>query len=599
MACNLSRILNGRFLMPSMDKKSLFLGILCIGIAFGLMIKQSAQLRENVPAVQTKMTINEPVQSGESSTAIPDSIDLIGVEVRETEKDTSEEHAFDQQQFASLENDEICVCFNSIGAGIQDVKLKRYPAVNGREAPFVFNENARLPALVLSFGDAHRFLLANYDIVSQSDGAVAFRKTMKNGIVVEREYQIAKHNIPYVLTTQLRFINPTDKAYDLENVFVGLGSFPATQSDVSGDYLNFGYYDGREAHFIRGSDFCTKNGFFGIGKEPAKTQIIGNDKIIWGSVKNQFFTGVFTPKVPGCGFVATPDTPTGAMNGSVVGSVALAVGRIDPGQMKTIDADFYIGPKDYVLLDRLGQEQDRVMQFGIFGFVSKLLLLLMKGIYNLLGNWGATIIALTVIVKLLLWPLTTAQVRSSRKMSKLQEPIKKIKEKYRDNPQKLQAEILKLFRDNRVNPAAGCLPIFIQIPIFLGLYFMLRTTAEMRFASFLWIPDLSLPDTVAHLGHFPLNILPLIMGLSMVWQMKVMPTPSMDGVHGWVFKLMPIVVLIFCYNFPAALVLYWTVQNLLTIAQQTILNRKNDSALLVDGPDESKGKGTGIKKKRI
>jgi YidC/Oxa1 family membrane protein insertase len=588
-----------------MDKKNLFFGIICICIAFGLMIKQSAQLRENMLAVQTETeTVNVsalPQSKVSPSVAIPDAVDNIGVEIRETQESSSEEHTFDQQQFVDLENNEISVRFSSIGAGIQDVKFKKYPAVRGQEAPFVFNENARLPALVLSFGSADKFLLANCDIVSQTSRSVVFRKVMKNGIVVEREYRIAQHDIPYVLTTQLRFINPTEKAYDLENVFVGLGSFPATPGDVLGDYLNFGYYDGREAHFIRGNDFCARSGFFGMGKESAKAQIVGNDKIVWGSVKNQFFAGVFTPKIPGCGFIAMPklNALSGAADGSVVGSVELAVGRIDPGQRKTIDADFYVGPKDYVLLDRLGQEQDRVMQFGVFGFVSKLLLLLMKGIYNLLGNWGATIIALTVIVKLLLWPLTTAQVRSSRKMSKLREPIKKIKEKYRDNPQKLQAETLKLFRDNRVNPAAGCLPIFVQIPIFLGLYFMLRTTAEMRFAPFLWISDLSLPDTVARLGNFPLNILPFVMGVSMIWQMKVMPMPSVDGAHRWMLKLMPIIFLVFCYNFPAALVLYWTVQNLLTIAQQVILNGKNDDALLIGGSEESNGRGTGIKKKRI
>jgi YidC/Oxa1 family membrane protein insertase len=260
----------------------------------------------------------------------------------------------------------------------------------------------------------------------------------------------------------------------------------------------------------------------------------------------------------------------------------LPIGQIDAGKPKILEADFYIGPKDYVLLDRLGKNQDLVMQFGIFGFVSKLLLLLMKGIYSVIGNWGVTIIILTFLVKLVLWPLTTAQVRSSRKMARLQDPLKKIKEKYRDNPQKLQAETLRLFREHRVNPAAGFLSLFIQIPIFLGLYFMLRTTAEMRFAPFLWTPDLSLPDTVFKIGSFPINLLPLIMGATMVWQMKVMPSPSVDGAQKWIFRLMPMLCLFFCYGFPAALVLYWTVQNLLTIAQQMILNRKSDDALLID-----------------
>jgi YidC/Oxa1 family membrane protein insertase len=584
-----------------MDKKNLLLGTLCICIAFVLMMKQSAQLQKNSMDIPNKVAV---IQAVEPSKISPTQGDDIGTEVREAQKDREEDHVFDHQQFVTLENDSICVRFNTVGAAIQDVKLKHYPAIRGQNTPFVFNENIRLPALTLAFGNASQCLLANYEIVAHSPLNVTFRKILKNGVVVEREYQLAPHEIPYVLTTQLRLTNPTEKTYDLQNAFVSLGSFPPTAGDTLGDYLNFGYYDGKKAHFIGVNDFRAKSGFLGMGREPAKNQITGNDRIVWGSVKNQFFTGVFTPKIPGCGFVAMPSTivdpASGKINDSVVGSIQLPVGRIDPGQIKTIDADFYIGPKDYVLLDRLGQEQDLVMQFGVFGFVSKLLLLLMKGIYALLGNWGITIIVLTVLVKLLLWPLTTAQVRSSRKMSKLQGPIKKIKEKYRDNPQKLQAETLKLFRDNRVNPAAGCLPLIIQIPIFLGLYFMLRTTAEMRFAPFLWIPDLSLPDTIAHLGNFPLNILPLIMGASMIWQMQVMPTPSIDGAQKWVFKLMPIVFLLFCYNFPSALVLYWTIQNLLTIAQQIILNRKNDDALLIDDSNEENIKsGSVVKKKKV
>jgi YidC/Oxa1 family membrane protein insertase len=580
-----------------MDKKNLLLGTLCICIAFGLMMKQSAQ--KNITDIPDKIPADIIIKPPK---LILSQGDDVGTEIPKTQKDNPENHIFDQQQFVTLENDAVCVRLNTVGAGIQDVKLKHYPATRGQNIPFVFNENIRLPALVLAFGNADQCLLANYEIITHSPTNVTFRKILKNGVVVEREYQLTQREIPYILTTQLRLSNPTEKTYDLQNAFVSLGSFPPTASDTLGDYLNFGYYDGKKAHFIGVNDFRAKSGFLGMGREPAKNQIAGSDRIVWGSVKNQFFTGVFTPKIPGCGFVAMPseivDPTSGKINDSVVGSIQLPIGHIDPGQVKTIDADFYVGPKDYVFLDRLGQEQDLVMQFGIFGFVSKLLLLLMKGIYALLGNWGMTIIVLTILVKLLLWPLTTAQVRSSRKMSKLQGPLKKIKEKYRDNPQKLQAETLKLFRDNRVNPAAGCLPLIIQIPIFLGLYFMLRTTAEMRFAPFLWIPDLSLPDTIAHLGAFPINILPLIMGASMVWQMQVMPSPSIDGAQKWVFKLMPIVFLVFCYNFPSALVLYWTIQNLLTIAQQIILNRKNDDALLIDDPDAENVK-SGPKKKKV
>ena len=137
---------------------------------------------------------------------------------------------------------------------------------------------------------------------------------------------------------------------------------------------------------------------------------------------------------------------------------------------------------------------------------------------------------------------------------------------------------MKLFKENRVNPAAGCLPVFIQIPIFIGLYYMLRTSSEIRFQSFLWIKDLSLPDTIATIGSFPVNILPIIMGVTMLIQMKVTPTPSMDGMQQKIIMFMPFIFLIFCYNFPAALVLYWTVQNLFTIFQQWLTNRHTKMA---------------------
>jgi YidC/Oxa1 family membrane protein insertase len=161
-------------------------------------------------------------------------------------------------------------------------------------------------------------------------------------------------------------------------------------------------------------------------------------------------------------------------------------------------------------------------------------------------------------------------------MTAIQDPLKEIREKYKNNPNKIQAETMKLFKRYRVNPAAGCLPIFIQIPIFFGLYFMLRTSSELRFAHFLWIRDLSIADTVARIGAFPVNILPLVMCVTMVLQMHMTPMPSVDGSQKMVFKLMPVIFLFCCYNFPSGLVLYWTMQNILTILQQYVVSRRRD-----------------------
>ena len=177
-------------------------------------------------------------------------------------------------------------------------------------------------------------------------------------------------------------------------------------------------------------------------------------------------------------------------------------------------------------------------------------------------------------------------------MQKIQAPLQEIRAKHKDNPKKLQQETVKLFKQNGVNPAAGCLPILIQIPIFLGLFGMLRTASELRFAEFLWISDLSQPDTVAELpifGGFPINIMPLFMGITMVVQMRMMPTPAAAGgvnnemaeMQQKMFKFMPFIFLIFLYNFSSGLVVYWTVQNLLTILQQYLTNKKHDDTPVV------------------
>ena len=162
-------------------------------------------------------------------------------------------------------------------------------------------------------------------------------------------------------------------------------------------------------------------------------------------------------------------------------------------------------------------------------------------------------------------------------MAKIQGPMSELKEKHKDNPQKMQQETIKLFREHRINPVAGCLPILIQMPIFLGLFYMLRTASELRHEPFLWVSDLSQPDTVFELAGLPINILPLIMGVTMFLQMHMMPvSPTADPVQQKVFKFMPLIFLVFLYNFSSGLVLYWTVQNLLTILQQRITNAMPD-----------------------
>ncbi|HEY5550435.1 MAG TPA: membrane protein insertase YidC, partial [Opitutaceae bacterium] len=217
--------------------------------------------------------------------------------------------------------------------------------------------------------------------------------------------------------------------------------------------------------------------------------------------------------------------------------------------------------------------------------------------HGLIPNYGVAIIITTLVLKTVFLPLTLSAAKSSKRMAKIQGPLKAIREKFKDNPQKMQKETLALFKEHKVNPLGGCLPILVTIPFFFGFFTMLRSASEIRFAEFLWVPDLSAPDTIAHIFGFPVNIMPLLMGASMIYQMRLTPTPTMDNAQAKMLKFMPYMMLVFCYSFSSALSLYWTVSNLFTIGQQLIINRMKDD-VVVPAPAAVKSLPGGKKKRK-
>ena len=232
---------------------------------------------------------------------------------------------------------------------------------------------------------------------------------------------------------------------------------------------------------------------------------------------------------------------------------------------------------------RLNNRIDSVMGFGsIWGFFSKALLLGMNWLHEVLRiSYGWTIVAITIIIKAVFWPLTAASTRSMKRMQSLQPQLTAIKEKYKDDPVKVQRKTMELWKENKVNPMGGCLPMIIQMPVFIGFFTMIRSAIELRGASFLWITDLSRPDTlfmipglgfVPFLGvpgvGLPFNLLPLIMGVTMLWQSHLTPaSPGVDPAQQKMMRYMPLMFLVFLYNYSAGMALYWTMNNLLTILQ--------------------------------
>ena len=235
------------------------------------------------------------------------------------------------------------------------------------------------------------------------------------------------------------------------------------------------------------------------------------------------------------------------------------------GQSTSADYLCYFGPRDLDILQQVDHQLDKAIDFGFFGVIARPLLSVLKFFYSYVGNWGVAIILLTCIIKVLFWPLTQKSYTSMKAMQTLQPEMQKLREKYKNNKEKLNKEIMQLYRDKRVNPMGGCLPMFVQIPVFFALYKVLLGTIALRHAPFaFWIQDLSAKD--------PYYITPIIMGATMFLQQKMSPS-TMDPAQARIFMFMPIIFTFMFLNFPSGLVLYWMVNNLLTILQQWHVNR--------------------------
>jgi len=229
-------------------------------------------------------------------------------------------------------------------------------------------------------------------------------------------------------------------------------------------------------------------------------------------------------------------------------------------------ARFYVGPKDQYKLEELAEYLDLTVDYGFLWMLAKPIFFAMQWIHNIVGNWGWSIILLTLGIKLVLYPLSATSLKSMAKMRNLQPEMARLKELYGDDRQKMSQELMGLYKKEKVNPAGGCFPMLLQMPVFLSLYWVLLESVEIRHAPWImWIQDLSAKD--------PYFILPLVMGASMLLMQRMQPMPT-DPMQARVMQIMPIAFTFFFMIFPAGLVLYWTVNNLLSMAQQWVVSRQ-------------------------
>lgn len=297
---------------------------------------------------------------------------------------------------------------------------------------------------------------------------------------------------------------------------------------------------------------------------------IHQGEVGWVALKSKYFMAALVPPEAAQATVIEKDE----RNKATVG-IKMAPFSLKGKEIVSQEFIIYPGPKDYELVKGLNLGLEKAVDLAWWGWltpISLLLLKLFKWFYKVIPNYGVAIILITLLTKGILLPFTQRSFTHMRAMQAIQPKITALREKHKDNPQELNKQMMRLYREHKVNPLGGCFPMLLQMPVFFALFGLLYTAIELRGAGFIWwIKDLSLPDTVGHLAGFPINILPILMGLTTVIQQKM---TTVDPRQAKMMLFMPVFLTFIFYNFPSGLVLYWLVTNLLTIGQQYIIAKR-------------------------
>ena len=481
------------------------------------------------------------------------------------------------EQTAVLENKKIRAVLTTWGGGVKEIELKEHE-VEAQEKVFL---NRGSPDAVFALrgwtapGEDLAWTLEKADAQevvlvapAHPDGSVVVRRTFRvaGDYLISLEQSVENRGgTPFALP-----------AYALAG---GVGA-PIHLRQYEQPYVGTGWFSTDLSYTTHKLPEFLPSNFLFFFPQKGKEKVASREEhpVRWIAAKSQFFAMVLTVQGdPAMAAEARKVELSGEEMADGHGKV-LAVETwlkmpgfdLPPAGQSRRAFTLYAGPKEDWRLRSLPAHEDYVMEFGWMGWVSRPLLSVMNWIHRWVGNYGWTIVILTILIKAVLWYPQAKANLSMKKMQLLAPKLKELQEKYKEEPTKLNTEMMKLYKDFGVNPLGGCLPLLIQMPVFLGFYYMLLSSVELRGQTFFWIHDLSRPDTVFVIPGLglPINPMPLIMTATMMWSMHITPQPQgVDNPAAKMMKFMPLLMLVFCYNFSSALSLYWTVQNLLSIVQ--------------------------------
>ncbi len=549
--------------MGKQNLRFLFLGAICI---VSIFLYGSWQEEHSVVDVKEQ---KRETKGQENTTSLASDLPASAPKVENTKKtDLFPVSERDESRIITVNTDEFNLQIDAYGGDIIFLDLPQYPQnMQNQDQGFVLLDESPQRYYIVQTGllnidgpDSREqgrslYSFASNHVTMHEDESILnvdLNYKTSGGVNITKRYIFVRDS--YVITIQYIIENNSSSEY-LPSPY-GRIKRNEPESKSGGMFGAMRHYTG--AAINTPEKRYQKLPFSDMTKKPFKEEVVGG----WAAMVEHYFvsalipssdainffqTEVFKDNRYGIGFVSNPST-------------------VAPNSTETLEVRVYAGPEIAQSLKQVAPGLELTIDYGVFWFLCQPIFWLLKTIFGIFGNWGVAIILTTVVIKAAFYRFSASSYKSMGNMRKLQPKIEALKERYGDDRQRFSQAMMELYKKEKVNPLGGCLPILIQIPVFIALYYVLLEAVQLRQAPFvLWIHDLSAPD--------PYYVLPIIMGVSMLVQQRLNPTPP-DPVQAKVMMLMPVFFTFLFLQFPSGLVLYWVVNNLLSILQQWTITRR-------------------------
>lgn len=537
-----------------MEKRAFIAIILSIAVFYVFSLLTPPE-KKNIPVPAKPATVATP----SSPAPVPVTQAVSGLKPSQTNAAVQHDVTVDTDLYTAV--------FASRGAALKSITLKKYRELNtpaahsvvlgNRSDPAVLTFMTRAPGFNLPEGAPFSADAESLKISGADQKQLVFTYTSSQGVTIRKTYSFTGASYGIKLETQIINKGTSPLVGTLQQVisYTSQSKTGESRYDASGSYL---YSDNSLKHDKL--------------KDLASAAKSYDKNLLWAGFADKYFLTAILSENNSIASVELKKNPAGYLESTICSPLL----TVPAGQTATVGDRLFVGPKDIDILKAQGNSLEQSLDLGWFSVIAKPLLYTLKFFYRYVGNYGIAIIIITLILKAIFFPLTHKSYKSMKDMQKVQPLMAALKEKHKNDRNELNKAVMELYREHKVNPLGGCLPMLIQIPVFFALYKALMFSIELRHAPFFfWITDLSGPDNLFGqlLGlPFVIGPLPLVMGATMFVQQKMTPS-NMDPVQAKMMLILPVVFTFMFLNFPSGLVLYWLLNNVLTIAQQMYINR--------------------------